>query len=1123
MQDRESDPDRDPDRERESESDSAPPVSAGAQPASRRARRGAMWWLGWGLGASTLVVILGIGGLWLRLGAGPLILPEPLRAQIETRLDARMEAGRVAVGDMALTLPDGGRGPVIEFLDVTIADPGGAPRAAFPALRVHLDPRPILSGVLRPRRVEIAGAGLRLSRDAGGRFDLDLTGAAGAAQVTLPQTMARLDEMFASPGFEGLDEVIATGVQMSMTDAMTDQVMRIDDATARLTRNDSQLTLTIGGALAGSRDARLDLAVVRRAGEAETELAGVFGNLAARDLATVSPAFAWLDLMRAPISGRLALQLGDDGSVGALEGRLEIGAGTVEIGDADAPLRFDRIGADLRFDPADRRLSFTALALEAPALRFTARGHADVGRDGRVFIGQLGLSDIAGDPGGLFGREVAVDGAQVDLRLTLRPDLRLEIAQATVFHDAARLHLSGRVAAEAEGLDIALDARIPRMDVATILGFWPETARPGMRRWVAERLPEATAEGVDLAIRRPPGQDARIALDLGLRDMTLRAFRQGPPITGGAGALSLVDDRLVFRLEAGRIAAPGAGAIDLGGSTMVIADTTQEGPEADFVLTGRGRLAGLLSVLDGPPFTIFRNGEIGPERIGDGDLSFRTRVSTRLIRRGRPATLAELDLRAEADVTGFRATDLIAGREIAADRLALSLDPTGIAVRGTAEVSGVPVTGRWTQVLGPEGTGASVFEGRADLSAETLAGFGLRPPPGTLSGGAPVDLRLDLGGGGPGVLRAESELQGLGLAIPQLGWRMTEAASGRLLAEITLGPVPQATTLSLSAPGLTATGAATLTAAGGLDRLRIDRMVVGDWLDVTGALIGQGAGRPPAVEITGGRVSLAGLPQFPQGNGGPVPITARLDRVEASPTLALTGLEGLFEAGGGSGITGEFTAGVNGRAGLSGILGRNEFGPDLRLLSADGGAVLRAAGIFENAYGGRMTLRLRAREVPRTFRGVLAIDGPRLRDAPAMAELLSAISVVGLLEQLGGDGIALGEVDARFVIEPGRLVLNEGTAVGPSLGISMDGVYDLSSRRFDMQGVVSPLYIVNGLVGALFAPRREGLFGFAYRLTGSAEDSSVTVNPLSILTPGIFREIFRRPPPELTEPETQTQ
>jgi hypothetical protein len=196
----------------------------------------------------------------------------------------------------------------------------------------------------------------------------------------------------------------------------------------------------------------------------------------------------------------------------------------------------------------------------------------------------------------------------------------------------------------------------------------------------------------------------------------------------------------------------------------------------------------------------------------------------------------------------------------------------------------------------------------------------------------------------------------------------------------------------------------------------------------------------------------------------------------------------------------------------------------VQILSSDGGAVLRSAGIFRTAHGGRMQLNLEAiAGAPRTYGGALRIEGPRLRDAPAMAELLSAISVVGLLEQLGGEGINLGTVDARFLLAPGRITLTEGAAVGPSLGISMDGVYDTNARRFDMQGVVSPLYMVNGLVGALFAPRREGLFGFSYRLTGSAQNVDVSVNPLSILTPGIFREIFRRPPPELPETQTPTQ
>jgi hypothetical protein len=59
----------------------------------------------------------------------------------------------------------------------------------------------------------------------------------------------------------------------------------------------------VGGALEGSRESRLDIAILRRAAEAETEIATVFRDLAARDLATVSPALAWLDLMRAPDLG----------------------------------------------------------------------------------------------------------------------------------------------------------------------------------------------------------------------------------------------------------------------------------------------------------------------------------------------------------------------------------------------------------------------------------------------------------------------------------------------------------------------------------------------------------------------------------------------------------------------------------------------------------------------------------------------------------------------------------------------------------------------------------------------------------------------------------------------------
>ena len=64
----------------------------------------------------------------------------------------------------------------------------------------------------------------------------------------------------------------------------------------------------------------------------------------------------------------------------------------------------------------------------------------------------------------------------------------------------------------------------------------------------------------------------------------------------------------------------------------------------------------------------------------------------------------------------------------------------------------------------------------------------------------------------------------------------------------------------------------------------------------------------------------------------------------------------------------------------------------------------------------------------------------------------------------------------------------------------------------DFRGVVSPVYFLNG-IGSILTRRGEGLFGFNYRMTGPASGPSVGVNPLSILTPGAFRQLFRRAPP----------
>jgi hypothetical protein len=78
----------------------------------------------------------------------------------------------------------------------------------------------------------------------------------------------------------------------------------------------------------------------------------------------------------------------------------------------------------------------------------------------------------------------------------------------------------------------------------------------------------------------------------------------------------------------------------------------------------------------------------------------------------------------------------------------------------------------------------------------------------------------------------------------------------------------------------------------------------------------------------------------------------------------------------------------------------------------------------------------------------------------------------------------------------------------------MEGIYDMARDRLDMQGVFSPAYALNS-IGQIFTRRGEGLVGLTYTMRGPARSPQVSVNPLSALTPGMFREIFRAAPPRL--------
>ena len=177
-----------------------------------------------------------------------------------------------------------------------------------------------------------------------------------------------------------------------------------------------------------------------------------------------------------------------------------------------------------------------------------------------------------------------------------------------------------------------------------------------------------------------------------------------------------------------------------------------------------------------------------------------------------------------------------------------------------------------------------------------------------------------------------------------------------------------------------------------------------------------------------------------------------------------------------------------------------------------------ASGIFQTARGGSLDLTLQPRGGSGEYDGDARIGNIQVRDAPVLAELLGAISVIGLLEQLNDSGLVFNSAEAQFRTSPEGIAISRSSAVGASLGVSMEGSYSTKSETLNMKGVISPVYLING-IGSVLTKPGEGVFGFNYDLTGSVDDPQVSVNPLSILTPGMFREMFRSDAPKRAQPK----
>jgi hypothetical protein len=251
-----------------------------------------------------------------------------------------------------------------------------------------------------------------------------------------------------------------------------------------------------------------------------------------------------------------------------------------------------------------------------------------------------------------------------------------------------------------------------------------------------------------------------------------------------------------------------------------------------------------------------------------------------------------------------------------------------------------------------------------------------------------------------------------------------------------------------------------------------------------------------------------------------VDLTARLGTVVGFYDSTVTDAQVTLKKRNGRLVALDATGKLNGRSPLAVKLDETSGARIIRAEARDAGAAFRLIGFYPKVDGGEASLEvnLDASESGMKSGTLWARDFGVLGDSVVSDVLTDPQSQAALGErkkEVRQSRIAFNQLRAPFSVGKGQFLLNDAYVNGPALGATMRGRVDFKSKTVNLGGTYVPLYGLNSALGAIpilggiFVGREgEGIVGITFAIQGQLDDPNVLVNPMSVVAPGIFRQIF---------------
>ena len=1075
-------------------------------------------WIGRALSLLIMVsflLALAFGALLIRLKSGPLELPGVQEAVSELAKDAVNDFD-VKIGAVSLVAADQGINVLAQLTDLQIFTKTGQKIAEFPIVRAKLDPIQSIREGIEVETIEIIGAEFRFLRDKNGKYNILPPGNDNTDVIKTEMIFDVANIVARKSPLRNLQLIDMIDTNLVYIDQMKSRVWTTSKARMQSIREGDVITANANVVMA-TKD-RADTSVgLRFSYGLDNDFFGFgfkFEQATTVDLADQVPALDWLRSFDAAVTGSINAEVKIDGVLESLSGVLETEKGQLHDSPDAEPIKFSNVKTYFEYAKETDSLNFTQITAKSAVGSITGIGSVALFRNKAGAVdavsGSVALSELQIYPQGVFAQPIIFDNAKANVHIRLSPfSATLESGQLTA-EDLKVLVVGSSVAGDTYW-NSSYFVRFNEVRHDQVMKYWPLQAKSKTRTWLEKNILDGVAKnGIgQLHIRNGKASvDLKFDIDQG----KVRYLKTLPVLQEAKGRGHLTEKTFKAELSQGYVIAPNNKRIDVTDSVFFVPDLTMKPAYGEVSLNIKSGLQAALSILDEKPFEFLKNSNLKPT-LGTGDVVATGTLRVPLVKGTKPD---QVKFQTTAQVINLMSKTLVKNRTVAAKTLVVHANDKMVELSGKVELDGIPTQTKWIMPIGKEHKKQSELISDVMLNDKYLKKLGVQFEKGAISGEAPAQMRIILKPKQVPKYSLTSDMVGLGLNISALNWAKSKTSKGKLLLSGTLGDNFTIDNLSVIASGLAAKGAVRLNADNSVKRADFTNLAVGNWLDAV-VSIENTKDKAPKITVSSGSADLRNV-SFSKGANTGAPMDVILDRLILADGIVLTNFRAKLRNE--QGLRGTYSARVNGGAEISGSIFPQKNGTAAEINAVDAGAVLRSANLYSKGAGGNLRLIIVPLEKKGQYHGTFQIKKAKVKQDNVLADILNSISVVGLLQQLSGDGIAFETIDGQFTLKPEGVELRKTSAVGVSIGITLDGNYNSNTKHVNFEGVITPLYAVNGtferIFGKVFGRRKgEGVFSFVYQVVGSSDAPKVSVNPLSILAPGVLREVFRKDIPEV--------